>query len=179
MARKKQRKVRGVWKAIRGPLRVSSSRQNKVLGLSNTMRELPSVVEDGEAYASKTARHHFGNLTYPRATLLFKQVEVVSRNLIGSYAFRVADQYRRIDWQLNQAEENTSRRRGHHISWWLAAPSLQEIMQLEQKGFCRYWTSVEEACFSMIMTSLPTLTTARFWFREDREQSIPVEFDDV
>ncbi len=180
MARKKRRKMRGVWTAVRGPVRLPSSRKNQVLGLPNTVREFPRVVEDSEAYASKAARRHLSNLTYPRATLLFKQVEIVSRNLIGSYAFRVEDQYRRIDWKLEEMDETRSRRRGHHISWWLAAPSLQEIMQLEQKGHCRFWSSVEEACTSLIILALAsTMTTARFWFYEDRAQSIPVELDNA
>ncbi len=153
-------------------VRVPPSRRKGVSPLPDRVSGVPGMVEDSEIYASEAACDRLGSVELPSATILIKQHQIPHANLIGSYAFRVYDQYRRIEWLIKETRQYTL-----IIDWWLKAPSMLEIVGLEQAGKFKLYHNLGDAYGDMIRWNvLPAQSGPRHIFLKLRhDKDYPLE----
>ncbi len=153
-------------------LRVSSPRSKGVPPLLDPVRGVPRLVDDGEAYASEAACDRLGSVELPSADILVKLHQIPHENLIGSYAFRVYDQYRRVEWMIKETRQWTLM-----IDWWLKAPNILEIVNLEQLGHFKLYHNLGDAFEEMIRFNvLPAQSGPRHIFLKLRhDKDYPLE----
>ncbi len=161
-----------VQKTPTNTVRLPASRQAGVSPLFDPVRGVPRLVDDGEAYESEAACDRLGPVEFPSATILVKLHKIPHENLIGSYVFRVYDQYRRVEWMITDTRQFTLM-----IDWWLAAPGMMEIVNLEQLGKFKLYHRLDDAYGDMIRFNvLPAQSGPRHIFLKLRhDKDYPLE----